>query len=93
MTGSMIGVAGTLLGTIIGVLVCQNIESIGAFLSFMLQSAGSLGESNFFARLPARLDAFETFLIILFSLLVSLLAPVLPAMRAAGLDPVAGIRS
>nr|WP_313372900.1 lipoprotein-releasing ABC transporter permease subunit [Brucella intermedia] len=93
MTGSMIGVAGTLLGAIIGILVCQNIESIGAFLSYMFQSAGSPGESSFFARLPARLDVFETLLIIFFSLLVSLLAPVLPAMRAAGLDPVAGIRS
>jgi lipoprotein-releasing system permease protein len=92
-TGSMIGVAGTLLGALIGVLVCQNIQAIGAFISFVLQLLGSPAESNFFARLPARMDAFETFMIILFSLIVSILAPVLPAARAAKLDPVAGLRS
>lgn len=92
MTGSMIGIVGTLVGTLIGITVCLNMATIGSFISALLQSSGSGAESNFFADLPARMDAVETTLIIVFSLLVSLLAPIVPATRAAGLDPVKGIR-
>lgn len=93
MTGSLIGIVGTLIGTAIGVAVCSNIQSIGAFISYLFQSSGSAAESNFFAGLPARMDPVETALIIVFSLLVSLLAPIFPATRAASLDPVKGVRS
>lgn len=93
MTGSLIGIVGTLIGAAIGVAVCLNIQFIGAFISYLLQTSGSAAESNFFAGLAARMDPVETALIIVFSLLVSLLAPIFPAARAASLDPVKGIRS
>jgi lipoprotein-releasing system permease protein len=92
ITGAAIGVVGTIVGFVVGLLVCLNIESIRRFLSWLTSTELFSPELYFLSRLPARIDASETFAILLMALTLSLLATLYPAWRAARLDPVEALR-
>jgi lipoprotein-releasing system permease protein len=92
MTGAAIGVLGTLAGLIIGVLICWNIESIRQFVQWVTGTDPFNQELYYLAQLPARIDPWQTILIVLASLALSFLATLYPAWKAAKLDPVEALR-
>ncbi len=92
ITGASIGVVGTILGLLVGTLVCLNIESIRQFLSWMTSTELFSPELYFLSRLPAIMDASETSAVVLMALTLSLLATLYPSWRAARLDPVEALR-
>jgi lipoprotein-releasing system permease protein len=92
ITGASIGVVGTLLGFLVGTLVCMNIESIRQFLSWLTSTELFSPELYFLSRLPAIMDPGETFAVVLMALTLSLLATLYPSWRAARLDPVETLR-
>jgi len=92
ITGAAIGVVGTLVGFIVGTLVCLNIESIRQFLSWMTNTELFSPELYFLSKLPAEMDAGETFAVVLMALTLSFLATLYPSWRAARLDPVEALR-
>jgi lipoprotein-releasing system permease protein len=92
IAGASIGTIGTLLGFIIGVLVCLNIESIRQFISRITHTQIFSPELYFLSQLPARMDFRETAMVIVLSLALSFLATIFPAWRAARLDPVEALR-
>ncbi|SFU19058.1 hypothetical protein SAMN05518861_12062 [Mesorhizobium sp. YR577] len=51
-------------------------------------TSGANSELLFFSQLPARLDVGETITVIVMSLVISVIAPLVPAWRAANLDPI-----
>ncbi len=92
ITGASIGVVGTVLGFLVGTLVCLNIESIRQFLSWMTSTELFSPELYFLSRLPAIMDPSETTAVVVMALTLSLLATLYPSWRAARLDPVEALR-
>jgi lipoprotein-releasing system permease protein len=92
ITGASIGVVGTIMGFLLGVLVCLNVESIRQFLSWMTNTELFSPELYFLSKLPADLDVGETTAVVVMALALSLLATLYPSWRAARLDPVEALR-
>ncbi|MFL6799294.1 MAG: lipoprotein-releasing ABC transporter permease subunit, partial [Xanthobacteraceae bacterium] len=85
MTGASVGVAGTLVGFLLALLVCLNIESIRRFISWFTNTELFSPELYFLSKLPADLNAGETTAVVIMALTLSLLATLYPAWRAARL--------
>ncbi|HHN72855.1 MAG TPA: FtsX-like permease family protein, partial [Thermopetrobacter sp.] len=92
MTGAAIGVAGTLAGTVLGVVFSLNVENIRRFLEWLTGANLFPAELYYLSRLPADLDVLQTAGIAVFALALSFLATIYPAWRAASLDPVEALR-
>ena len=92
ITGSSIGVFGTLAGFGLGVVFCQNINAIKDFITWMSGANVWDPTVRFLSEIPARLDMGETIMVVLMALGLSLLATIFPAWRAARLDPVEALR-
>ena len=92
MTGAAIGVAGTLAGVALGVVICLNVEKIRQFFSWVSGTVLFNPELYFLSQLPARMDFGETASIVAMALVLSFIATIFPAWRAARLDPVEALR-
>jgi lipoprotein-releasing system permease protein len=92
ITGAAIGVVGTLVGFLLGTIVCLNIESIREFLSWVTSTELFSPELYFLSKLPADMDVGETTAVVVMALTLSLLATLYPSWRAARLDPVEALR-
>jgi lipoprotein-releasing system permease protein len=92
ITGASIGVVGTIVGFLLGVVVCLNIESIREFLSWLTSTELFSPELYFLSKLPADMDPGETTAVVVMALALSLLATLYPSWRAARLDPVEALR-
>lgn len=92
MTGSAIGITGTIGGVILGMTICWNVESIRQFFSWASGTAIFNPELYFLSQLPAKMDVGETTTVILMALFLSFIATLFPAWRAAKLDPVEALR-
>jgi lipoprotein-releasing system permease protein len=92
ITGAAIGVVGTLVGFLLGTVVCLNIESIRQFLSWATNTELFSPELYFLSQLPADMNASETSAVVVMALGLSFLATLYPSWRAARLDPVEALR-
>jgi len=92
ITGAAIGVVGTVVGFLLGTIICLNIESIRHFLSWLTNTELFSPELYFLSRLPAEMSAGETTAVVVMALGLSLLATLYPSWRAARLDPVEALR-
>jgi lipoprotein-releasing system permease protein len=92
ISGASIGVIGTILGFLIGVVFCANIEGIRQFLSSLTGTTLFNPEIYFLSRMPAEMDPGEVIAVVLMALALTFLATLYPSWRAARLDPVEALR-
>ncbi len=92
MDGAFIGVVGTALGLVLGLLFCHNIEAIRQGLQALMGRDLFSAEIYFLSKLPAKVDNMEVLTVVVISLLLSFLATLYPAYRAAKMDPVEALR-
>lgn len=92
MAGASIGLAGTLMGLLLGVLFCANITAIQNFVEWATGTAVFSADIYFLAHIPAKIDWVEVAGVVSISTLMSVLATLPPALRASRLDPVEALR-
>lgn len=91
--GTSIGVLGTGIGFVIGLVFCLNIEHIRQALQSLTGTQLFSPEVYFLTQLPAVVDPHEVIQVVLMGLGLSLLATLYPSWRAAKTDPVEALRN
>jgi len=92
ITGASIGVVGTLAGLILGLVFCHYLENIREIVQYVTGGEVFPATVYYLSHLPVAIDPWETFLIVLMALVISVLATIYPSWRAARLDPVEALR-
>ncbi len=92
MCGASVGVTGTAVGTVLGIVFCLNIERIKDAVQSITGANLFNPEVYYLEHLPAKLEWPEVIQVIVMALLLSLLATIYPSWRAARTDPVEALR-
>jgi lipoprotein-releasing system permease protein len=92
LTGASIGIVGTLVGLGLGIVFCLNIESIRQFIQYLTSTELFPSEVYFLSQLPARVEWVEVASIVVMALVLTFLATLYPAWRAARIDPAEALR-
>lgn len=93
LQGVVIGVTGTLAGVLFGQAVVYFRNDLVAAITHIIGGKEALERFYQFSQLPAHLAGSDLVMIVASSLIVSTLAGLLPAWRAARLKPVEALRS
>ncbi len=92
MCGAFVGVTGTLIGSIVGIVFCRNIVAIQHAVEDI--TGGQVFDSSVFqlTALPNTIDWGDVARVVALGLVLSLLATIYPSWRAARTDPVEALR-
>jgi len=90
--GGVIGVVGTILGTILGLGAAFNLETITDFVERLFGFKILSSDVYYIDKLPSQVNPMDVTLIVLTAVLISLLATLYPAWRASKLDPAEALR-
>lgn len=93
LTGASIGIAGTLVGAILGICFALNIETIRHWIEGLTGWNLFDAEIRFLSEIPAEIDWHEVIAVLIIAIALSILATIYPAWRAARLDPVEALRN
>ena len=92
MTGASIGFIGTLMGTILGVVFCWQIDNIKVFIEGLSGAELFSAEIYYLSQLPAKIEAQEVVTVIAMALFLAFLASIYPAWRASRIAPAEVLR-
>lgn len=92
ITGASIGVVGTSIGTVLGVVFCLNIDSIKGWVETLADTELFSPEIYYLAKLPAQIDPAEVFSVIAMALVLSFIASLYPALKASYIAPAEVLR-
>lgn len=90
--GGVIGVVGTVLGTILGLGAAFNLEKITVFVETLFGFKILSSDVYYIDKLPSQVNPLDVILIVLTAILISLVATLYPSWRASKLDPAEALR-
>jgi lipoprotein-releasing system permease protein len=90
--GGVIGVVGTILGTILGLGAAFNLEKITGFVENLFGFKILSSDVYYIDKLPSQVNPTDVVMIVVTAILISLLATLYPAWRASKLDPAEALR-
>jgi len=93
IVGLSIGVVGTFVGLVLGTAIALNVEPIRQAIASLLQMELFSPELYFLSQMPSRMDSSETAAVVVMALILSLLATIYPAWKAARTDPVVSLKA
>ena len=88
LNGFLIGFLGTILGVVIGLSFCLNINEIKSFIEFFTGSSLFSEEIYFFSNLPIILNSSQIIKICSISLFLSFAATIYPSIKATKVEPI-----
>lgn len=92
VNGVIIGVTGTLLGLVGGILVTTNLDRIVKFVERLFGITAFPGDVYFLDKLPHQVNPPDVVAVVLVSLVISFLATLYPSWQASRLAPVEALR-
>jgi lipoprotein-releasing system permease protein len=90
--GGVIGVVGTVFGTILGLAAALNLEKITGFVENLFGFKILASDVYYIDKLPSQVNPLDIALIVMTAILISLLATLYPSWRASRLDPAEALR-
>jgi lipoprotein-releasing system permease protein len=90
--GGVIGVVGTVLGTISGLAIALNLENLIDFLENLFGFKILSRDVYYIEKFPSQVNPLDVSLIVITAILISLLATLYPSWRASKLDPAEALR-
>jgi lipoprotein-releasing system permease protein len=90
--GLVIGVVGTTLGTLLGLLAAFNLEKITGFVENLFGFKILASDVYYIDKLPSQVNGPDVAIITATAILISLLATLYPSWRASRLDPAEALR-
>jgi lipoprotein-releasing system permease protein len=90
--GTIIGMAGTLLGTLGGVLLALNVETIVPAIEKLFQVQFMAADVYYISELPSKLVWTDVYAIAGMAFLLSLMATIYPAWQASRINPAEVLR-
>ena len=92
ITGASIGAVGTLVGALLGLIFCWQIDNIKRGVESLSGAELFSAEIYYLSRLPAVVDPFEVSIVVVMALVLSFVASLYPAWRAAHVAPAEVLR-
>lgn len=90
--GSLIGIAGTAVGAIAGIIFALNIERISNLIENIWNIELFSSEIYFLSELPSQVEIADVALVCIMSVIISLAAACYPATKAAKISPAEELR-
>jgi lipoprotein-releasing system permease protein len=90
--GLLLGLVGAVLGTGLGLLITNNLNSIEKFLTKATGMEVFPRDIYYFSEIPTDVQPMTVFLVNAGAVLIAVLFSILPALRAASLHPVKALR-
>ena len=90
--GLIIGLVGTALGCAAGFVIVPNLNEIVGVIESIFGIVAFPSDVYYLDRLPSKIQYMDSFLIVVFSIIICFIASLYPAWRASKLDPVDGLR-
>jgi lipoprotein-releasing system permease protein len=87
LQGTFNGLIGTIVGVIFGVLTATNLAAIARFIEYLLGVQFLSGDVYFINFLPSELSWNEVYFTALIAIVLSILATIYPAIKAARINP------
>ena len=92
LIGAIIGTSATIFGIILGVTFSMYIENLRQLLSSLFDISLFPEEIYFLSTMPSEINPTSIIIISLFSILITTLVSIFPALKAANLDPVKALK-
>lgn len=92
LNGSCIGLMGSVVGVILGIVISLNIEKIRQLIQSISGRDLFPAELYYLSELPAKLSFYNVFGIFFIAVLLAILATIYPAWKASKTDPIEVLR-
>ncbi len=90
--GFIVGVVGTFLGTVFGLLIAHNLKAITGLLERLFGFKAMPGDVYWISQLPSRVNILDVIIVIAVAMVITLLATIYPAWKASSFDPAEALR-